>query len=119
MTLIHWQHIWVTNEGYLAISNVDFYCGIHNIDFADGSKFAEFSMRHIQMHEETIKPSEQATVRCDWMVRGNASIVHGDIAIGIKFHPFLIPYQVDRWFRFVAVPRADGIYQWMPKPDKT
>ncbi len=106
----------VSNDGYLPISNVDFICGIGHLDFENGSRFEEFGMTTTQMHEKRIGPNEQATVRCDWMVQGSP-IVSGDISIIVRFETFMIPHQFDKSFRFVAVQRADGIFQWMPKPN--
>lgn len=105
----------VSNNGYLPVFNVDFICGIGHLDFANGSRFEEFGMTTTEMHEDRIGTDEQATVRCDWMVKGSP-ITDGDISIIVKFEPFMFPKQRDKSFRFVSVRNSSGNLQWIPKP---
>jgi hypothetical protein len=39
----------------------------------------------------------------------------GDITIGVTFRPWIIPYPIERMFRFVAQKQRDGRFSWVPQ----
>jgi hypothetical protein len=60
---------------------------------------------------------EKLTLRFDDYVNQRGMIVeYADIAIGIKYHPWLLPWTREKQFRFVTRKEADGKMTWIPMP---
>lgn len=109
----------ISNDGYLAIYDVTFVCGVEQLKFKAGSGIERIGFTNPKLVEKRIGPSKKATVTCDWLINRDAPISKGDISIIVTFRPSWYPLQKNESFRFITVEASDGTLHWIPKPEES
>jgi hypothetical protein len=112
----------ISNNGYLAIHDVQVLCGLKSVEFTNGSRFSKFSVATDQDKAFNFSPGESITARCRvpevFRVPKGVQVKSADISLWVTFRPsFLFWFwHKERWFRFVLEKSSDGIWHWLPQP---
>jgi hypothetical protein len=105
----------IANEGYLRINNVKCLCFYQNV-LSENKVMWEKSIAPDELDIPTIESGEKASFECSRPPFTSTQIQRADIDISVSFKPSLIPWQIEKAFRFVGEPTADGSLHWFPQP---
>ena len=111
----------ISNNGYLAIHDVEALCGLKSVEFTNRSFISEISVATDQDKAFKISPGESITARCrvpeTIRVPKAVQVKSADISLWLTFRPSFLFWRKERWFRFVLEKSSDGIWHWLPQPE--
>lgn len=114
----------ITNEGPLAIRDVNFFCTPYNIQTRSGGGLGSTNVGFTQssLWPGLMQPGEQGTIECLTGVEIGSKqdpIVLGEVGITVTFKAWYVPFKTfERKSRFVTQSDPEGRLYWYPQPAK-
>jgi hypothetical protein len=111
------------NNQFFSIYDIKFICKIKELKTITGSITMDSEDYNIILRElnkiDTIGPHEQSTETLPLTrIKISDRINSGDIAILISFRQSIIPWPIEKKFRFVVFTDQQGNKYWAPQPMK-
>jgi hypothetical protein len=105
----------LSNDGPLGLNDVDFSCGLNQIE----------NTLHTKVHDSRVtgiariirmEPGEKASVPCEFPFGPGPPLISADITMIVKFRPDFVFQRKSRYFRFMTAAAKDGTLRWFPEP---
>jgi hypothetical protein len=107
----------VVNDGYVPLFSVRFSVAIGQINVSDWIPNYKSRITRPEWYASSFWPNDAFDVYAGDILRAKGAVRSADIAIVVEYHPFGIPTNRDRLFRFVTEIGADNRPHWMQRPD--